>query len=202
MLRRPSSEACFDVIDLLLETMALKALPRSGWERKGVINPESVAGHSWGVSWLVLLLLPDDLNRERALAYAVLHDIPEVRTGDITPSDGVPAHEKARREQSAFEHLASLTPKAVYLHEVWQDYEKRVDAEADFVHQLDKLEMAIQATVYAEAGYAGMPEFIDSATKGVYHPALVPLIDECRRRIQAVKVFTAPPAPPRRPGKD
>ncbi|MFT5458801.1 MAG: putative hydrolase of HD superfamily, partial [Myxococcota bacterium] len=68
------------MIDALVETMALKALRRAGWVRAGVTSPESVAAHSWGVAWLVLVLLPRELNRERALTYALLHDLPEVRT--------------------------------------------------------------------------------------------------------------------------
>ena len=48
------------MIDVLLEALRLKRLKRAGWVRKGVPDPESVAGHSWGVSWLVLVLLPAD----------------------------------------------------------------------------------------------------------------------------------------------
>ena len=62
----------------LLEALGLKALPRTGWVRTGVPAPESVAAHSWGVSWLVLVLLPPHLDRHLALAYAVLHDLPDV----------------------------------------------------------------------------------------------------------------------------
>src|SRR5262245_31586095 len=86
-------------LDLLLEALRLKALRRAGWVRVGVPAPvESVADHSWGVAWLVLALLPEGLDRGKALAYAVLHDLPEVRTGDVTPMDRVPKEEKARRE--------------------------------------------------------------------------------------------------------
>ena len=45
-------------IDAVAETLALKAVDRAGWVRRGVTRPESVAAHSWGIAWLVLLLLP------------------------------------------------------------------------------------------------------------------------------------------------
>ena len=49
----------------LLEALALKELPRAGWVRERVQQPESVAAHSWGVAWLVLVLCPEHINREQ-----------------------------------------------------------------------------------------------------------------------------------------
>ena len=86
----------------LIETMRLKELPRAGWVRVGVSQPESVAAHSWGVAWLVLTLCPTNLDRGRALAIAVLHDLAEVRVGDITPHDGIPSEDKAEAERAGY----------------------------------------------------------------------------------------------------
>ena len=68
---------------MLLETVDLKRLDRSGWVREGISNPESVAAHSWGVAWLVVALCPSDIDREKALMMAVINDIGEVRIGDL-----------------------------------------------------------------------------------------------------------------------
>ncbi|MEQ1505748.1 MAG: HD domain-containing protein, partial [Myxococcota bacterium] len=95
-------------VDALLEVVALKALARTGWVRVGVPGPESVAAHSWGVAWLVLALLPDTMDRERALVYAVIHDLPEVWTGDLTPHDAVP--DKAAREHAAITAFSDRLP--------------------------------------------------------------------------------------------
>ena len=59
------------------------------------------------MAWLVLVLLPAGMDRARALAYAVLHDLPEVRTGDLMPSDPVTPSEKAAREHAAMAALAA-----------------------------------------------------------------------------------------------
>ncbi|PXF23697.1 MAG: phosphohydrolase, partial [Methanobacteriota archaeon] len=67
----------------LLEALELKRLPRSGWLRVGVQDIESVAAHSWGAAWLVAALCPDGVDRGRALEMAVIHDLAEVRIGDI-----------------------------------------------------------------------------------------------------------------------
>ncbi len=172
-------------VDTLLETARLKALDRTGWIRRGIGSPESVAAHSWGVAWLVLALLPDELDRERALTYAVLHDLPEVRVGDLTPHDPVSREEKARREREAMRAITEGSPRGQQLAGSWHDYEAGADEEARFVRQLDRLDMALQAVVYGEDHpelRGELVEFVDSAARVIEHPALRPLLDELARR--------------------
>jgi len=161
------------LFDLFQEALRLKRLSRTGWVRKGVPEPESVAAHSWGVSWLVVALLPPELDRGKALTYAVLHDLPEVRVGDLTPQDQVP-------DKHAREHLAAreLAQGATWL-AAWEAYERQDDPEAQFVKQLDRLDMALQAVFYAEEGAAGMEEFVRSASEGIAHPALRTVLEKC-----------------------
>jgi len=146
-----------------MEALALKDLPRAGWVRAGVGEPESVAAHAWGVAWLVLVLCPEGVDRGRALAIAVAHDIAEVRCGDITPHDGVSAAEKQAKEEAAMESLASGLPNADSLLELWRDYEAGQSAEARFVKACDKLDMALQAQRYSAEQGIDLSEFIDSA---------------------------------------
>ncbi|MEN0061535.1 MAG: HD domain-containing protein [Myxococcota bacterium] len=181
-------------IEQLLEAVRLKELPRAGWVRQGLHHPESVAGHSWGVAWLVLALLPDELDQTRALTYAVLHDLPEVRVGDLTPHDLIPREEKARREQAAMHGLTAGTDRGTRLARLWEAYEDQTDPEAQFVRQLDRLDMALQAVHYAERQPQrrdDLVEFLTSAAKVIEHPTLVPLLEALKRRLTAV----APPVP-------
>jgi len=161
-------------LELLLEAVRLKSLSRAGWVRKGVPAPETVASHSWGVAWLVVALLPVELDRGRALAYATLHDLPEVRVGDITPVDGISAEDKATREHAAMRALGTSAP---HVQALWETYERQEDPEARFVRELDRLDMAIQALAHYQAGNAGMAEFVASARSFIRHPALVPLVE-------------------------
>jgi putative hydrolase of HD superfamily len=170
-----------ELLDVLLEALQLKALPRAGWVRKHVPGPESVAAHSWGVSWLVLALLPESLDRGRALAYATLHDLPEVRIGDLTPLDRVPKDEKARREREAMQAFASGARRES-LAQLFDAYEAQADEEARFVRELDRLDMALQAFAHHRAGREGMAEFIDSADAVVKHAALRPIIEAIRAK--------------------
>lgn len=146
--------------DALIEALALKELPRAGWVRVGVPSPESVAAHSWGVVFLVLVLCPDDLDRHAALAIATVHDLAEVRTGDLTPHDGVAAQDKARMERAAFVEMTRALPNHLELVDFFDAYGST--AEGRFVKACDKLDMALQAARY-EAGGLDLSEFVDSA---------------------------------------
>lgn len=153
----------------LLEVLQLKEVPREGWRRVGVPQPESVAAHSWGVAWLVLMLCPPELDRERALAMALVHDLAEARVGDITPHDGVTAEEKSRREREALAELLAPLPHRDSLTALWEAYEAGTDPEAKLVKACDKLDMALQAQRYA-AGGVDTADFIASALKRLDDP--------------------------------
>lgn len=160
------------MISSLLEILQLKELPRAGWLRAGVKHPESVASHSWNMSFLVMILLPPELNMERALQYAIIHDLPEVRTGDITPYDGIEKAEKYTLEKEALEGLSTSLPNGDFLRKVWNDYESQTSEEARFVRQIDRLDMALQAKYYQQTEAIDPKEFLSSAEEFLTDPAL------------------------------
>ncbi len=143
---------------VLLESLTLKELPRAGWVSKGIEKPESVAAHSWGIAWLTMVLCPPNLDRGRILEMAALHDLAEVRVGDITPHDGISSAEKHRMEDKAMQELLEPMCHRDELKELWDEYEQGTTPEAKFLKAMDKLDMALQAQ-----RYGGLSEFIDSA---------------------------------------
>ena len=147
--------------ELLLEALKLKSLPRTGWLRAGIENPESVAAHSWGVAWLCMILCPKELNKLKVLEMAIIHDLAEVRIGDITPYDGIEVAEKHEMESAAFVEMTEELCNRQHLRDLWNEQ----SAEADFVKQMDKLDMALQAQEYG-----GLEEFIDSALEVLINP--------------------------------
>lgn len=149
--------------DRLVAALALKDLPRAGWVRAGVEGPESVAAHSWGVAWLVLVLCPDDVDRGHALELAVVHDLPEAGAGDITPHDGLDPAEKSARERRALHELLDGVPRSSALAALWEEYEAGESPEARFVKACDKLDMALQACAYRGRAPGDLREFVDSA---------------------------------------
>ena len=161
--------------DRLREAIALKEVARAGWLRAGVSAPESVAAHSWGVAWLVLALCPPELDRGRALAMAILHDLGEVRTGDITPHDHVTRDDKHAAELAAVRAILAPLESAAELEAMWREVEGGQSAEARFVKACDKLDMALTARHYEASQAVNPDEFIASA--------LARIDDETLRRL-------------------
>ncbi len=141
--------------DQLKEILSLKNVLRAGWVRAGIPSPESVAAHSWGMSMLALKLAPKELDLARVLSLCIVHDIPEVRVGDLTPHDDTST--KAADELKA---MTEMAPEWVAL---FEEYEQGKTPEAKFVKQLDKLDMALQAERYQDEYGLSLGEFIESA---------------------------------------
>jgi putative hydrolase of HD superfamily len=140
-----------DALAALEAGFGLKDERRTGWQLRGVDDPESVAAHSWGVSLLCLAFADDaGVDPDRALRLAVVHDLAEAHTGDVPtradPADEpVSAAEKERRERDAMADLGAPFPAVA---EAWEAYERRDTAVARFVKDMDLVDMCLQALVY------------------------------------------------------
>lgn len=159
---------------------ALKSLRRAGWVRKGIAQPESVADHSFRAAVLALLLAPRlGVDADRLVRLVLVHDLPESdpEVGDITPFCGVDPAEKRRREAETMARLARMLPEGEQLRALWAEYDENVTSEARAAHQIDALEMALQAAEYQAATGTDLSEFLASARAKVEHPALVELLD-------------------------
>lgn len=158
-------------VSFLLRALALKERPRRGWLRAGVARPESVADHAWGVALLAAVATPEGLDRGRVVELAVLHDVAEAVVGDLVPGEYASKEEKLALERRGLESMLAEAPEGLRSRLLTAFDELAGDAspEARFVHELDKAEMAFQATRYAEAGVpAGALEgFRASARRGV-----------------------------------
>ena len=142
--------------EALIEALRLKDVVRAGWVRAGVQNPESVAAHSWGMALLATQLCPEDVNLCRVLELCILHDLAEVRVGDITPHDNVSPEEKHRLESEAKENMGVDAAAA------FSEYEAQQTPESRFVRYLDKLDMSLQAEIY-ESQDLNLSEFKQEA---------------------------------------
>ncbi len=172
----------------LLDIADLKQLFREGWLRRGLdpARAESVADHSFGVAALALVLTPalrPDLDAGRVLRMAVAHDLGEIHAGDLVPADGVAPRAKHRREAEGVARLAAGLPgdAGSRLRSLWDEAEARRSPEARFVRQLDRLEMALQATAYQLRDAVDAGEFLRSARRDIDDPGLLDLLDALER---------------------
>jgi len=168
----------------------LKAEPRRGWLKKlRLQRTESVADHSFALSLLCLFEGERrSFNVERLLKLALLHDLEEAITGDLTPEDKEARGEKVARAQriSAREQLISYFPleNQRSYRELWSELENERSREAQLVHELDKLEMALQANEYAKGGIEAtkLKEFYESSRTAIRDPKLRRILDEISSR--------------------
>src|SRR6267143_2587919 len=164
----------------------LKSEARRGWLKKlRLQRTESVADHSFALSLLCLFEGERrGYNVERLLKLALLHDLEEAITGDLTPQDKELRGEDVVRTQkiSAREQLLSYFPQENQraYRDLWSELENEKSKEAQLVHELDKLEMALQANEYARGGVEAtkLKEFYESSMAAIKDPKLKRLLDE------------------------
>ena len=148
----------------------MKEIERTGWKRNGVKNPESVADHSFSTSLLTMIISDRlGLNTGKAIRMALLHDMAESVTGDITtPEKEKMGHEKVlEMERRALKEIFSSFPEKIskeYTELVEELIEGKTD-EASLVNEIDKLEMLLQARHYQETRKIDLGTFNASAKK-------------------------------------
>jgi len=144
-----------NMLQFYLLVTQLKDKIRRGWElwnidRKRV---ESVAEHIYGTCILAISIDSEfDLNIDiyKVVMMLVLHEIEEVKIGDLTPFDKVTKEEKRRMgKQAVQEILNSLSKKADYI-ELIEEFEEMKTRESIFAKMCDKLEADIQCKLYCE----------------------------------------------------
>src|SRR5690606_13145242 len=142
----------------------LKQLYRQGWLHRG-IQPaacESVAEHTFCMAVLAMLLADQyfrALDSSRVLRMALLLGIGAVYGGDIIPGEGVAKEEKQRLEREAVRRIFQGLPNGDQYLAAWDEFEQGETPEARLVKQVDRLEMALQASVYEHMGYGRLQEF-------------------------------------------
>ena len=141
-------------------SVKLKNLKRAGWQLKDVPDPESVAEHSFSVSLLVLMLAERlKLDSGKCTRMALVHDLAEAAVGDITPHDDISLEEKAGREKKAVDGIARSTN--IGLMGLWKEFEENKSKEANLVHDMDKIEMLLQALDYEKRYDKDLGEFFE-----------------------------------------
>jgi putative hydrolases of HD superfamily len=177
------AEGVSTLVQVYFEFNHLKQLFRQGWLQRGIPEAtcESVAEHSFSVAILGLFLcsaLYPTLDSGRVVRMALLHDFGEVYAGDLTPRDGVAEEEKQTRERLSVHQVLGKLPGGEAWTVLWEEFELNQTPEARLVRQLDRLEMALQASVYEHQGLANLAEFYTSARLAIQDPALLAILDE------------------------
>lgn len=149
---------------LLLELETLDRVPRTGYVLRGIADPESVSEHSWHLAFLVWAVGKDvpGLTLERALPMALVHDIAEVRIGDLPRTSLRYWPPGAKREAEAAALGDLLGPLGEEALSLVAEYQNHASAEARFVHACDRLQTLFKVTRYEHWGATGLEDFYSS----------------------------------------
>ncbi len=171
-----------DVLEVMEHVLRLKRFNRSGWCYYGVFSPESIADHSFSVSFLAMLLVEFfkdrgyEVDEARVMKMAVLHEIGESRLGDL---------QLDARRLLGMEHISRVERRAVSeileafpeLSKLWNEFEDGETVEALIVKIADKLELLLQALDYEKRGARNLDKiFGDSENRKNF--SKLPFIEE------------------------
>jgi len=177
------------MLDFFKTAANLKRIPRQGWvDKLSLNNPESVADHSYSMA--VMSMVISDLGNydsEKILKMVLLHDLSESHIGDYTPEQ-ISKEEKNKLENNAFNEIIKKLPDSIqsqYL-KIWQEYQENKSPESIIVHQIDKLEMVLQAKIYQKEGQSKekLESFFESAKIDITDPKLKELFTKIIKDMQ------------------
>ncbi|HSE25205.1 MAG TPA: HD family hydrolase [Pyrinomonadaceae bacterium] len=178
------------MLETLIELQRLKRLDRTGWILRGLPNgTESVASHSFGVA-VTAMFIADRVNHsgvqvdlERVMRLALLHDWPEVLVGDMprTATMFFGSDVRKNAEGKAFaEIVAPMNDLGIKYRELHAEYEERNSLEAKIVKVADIIDLLVQALALERAGAKGLDEFWVVAEKRefLFEGAAETVVDE------------------------
>lgn len=144
--------------------LTLKKIRRTGWQLRGIRNGESLADHCFGVVVLTHFLadlVKNELNKEKAVSLAIVHEIGECRVGDIPYTALQYFPDKSKIETDAVSDILEPLGKEISAKnlELFKEFENQTSVEARFVKAIDKLEMLVTAAEYEKAGFSGLNDF-------------------------------------------
>jgi len=168
------------ILDFFNIAANLKKIPRQGWINKlSLERPESVADHTYSLAIIGMIISDlENFNTEKILKIILLHDLAESIVGDITP-DQISKKEKNKLENKAIKKILGKLPQSLQRQYtlLWEEYQLNNSDEVKIVHQLDKIEMALQAKIYSNDGYSeeSLSSFLKSAKDEITDPKLLKL---------------------------
>lgn len=150
-----------NTIQFYLLATELKDMIRSGWKEEfwnvDRERLESVAEHIYGCCILAIAMDSEfnmKIDLKKVILMLVIHELEEIKIGDLTPFDKVSKDEKRKIGREAVcEILKNLTKREEYIRLI-DEFEEMETNEAKFCKMIDKLEANIQAKIYCEENRA------------------------------------------------
>ena len=184
--------------------MRLKLIPRSGWisYRINKHDVEPVSSHSYSVAAIALTLSEmmrlrnRRINEEQVLRMAILHDLPESLTFDISKEylrylgrkgSQLKTHLERKATSKILTGLQNKRLARIFATSL-EEYRASKSTEARIVHCADGLDLLLQVIEYEKMGYSNMtldPIWKETKSKLARHG--LTLADEWSNRLERVR---------------
>lgn len=130
-------------LGFLLEADKEKEIIRQTY--KTSLRKENDAEHAWHLALMVMLLSEhanETIDPYRTMCMVLIHDMVEIDAGDTYAYDSAGAATQKERENAAADRIFNLLPsdQAVWMRELWDEFETWETPEACFAHTLDNLQ--------------------------------------------------------------
>jgi putative hydrolase of HD superfamily len=153
------------LLNFFSEIRKLKKTPRRGWVIRGVKNPESISSHSFRLAIMAWILGKKirNLNTEKVIKLALVHDLTKIYAIDTTPYDKIivkknnfkkrqkgVVYRDYKKESVALKRLDANLPVCLKKELIvyWNDYQKGLTREGKFIRQISRIENLLQALEY------------------------------------------------------
>ena len=146
------------IVDFFFEAGMLKRTPRTGWQFLGS-GGESVADHVFRTTMIAWALarLDGTVEAERVVGMALVHDLPEARTGDLNYMNQKYVQAD---EERASEDLARGLPFTEELQGLLTEFREEQSPESLLVHDADQLELLLSLKEQLDIGNSQAEDWI------------------------------------------
>lgn len=130
-------------LEFLYELGAVRLIPRQ-WHRFHMSNVGDLADHHFRVLWLALTIAARekaDVDQEKLMKMALVHDIAESRTGD---ADYMARQYVVRNEEKGLNDMLENTSLSKEFLAIYHEYEKRECLESKIVKDADILDVDME----------------------------------------------------------
>jgi len=149
------------IADLLHEACFLKRLPRSGYAFLGK-GQESVAEHCFSVAFIAFVMaqLNPGADALRLISMALVHDLPEARTGDLNYFQRLYT---ADDKNAAVADMVRNLPFGTCLAGLIEEFNAQHTVESRLAHDADQLALILDLKPIDESGYHPVRQWLSTA---------------------------------------
>ena len=124
-------------LELIYEIGTMRHISRT-WKQFGGINFANLAEHTLRVIWIAMLIAKHEkADISKVIQMALIHDIPETRTGDVNYLTRMYTN---RNEDKAMNDIVKDTSLEKEIKLLWVEYENRTTLESKIVKDADTLD--------------------------------------------------------------